>query len=880
MADTGLFPRSKFRAPPGAEGVTEHQLARRIEDALERVPLAIVMAPAGFGKTTALSAWSTATRRWQPLWIRLDPQDDDPHTLTHAVATAVSVTMGAAPRRAEGLLAAASAGDAGQLAAALSNDLDDLDDVVMVLDDVHHLRSADSLDLLSRLLDMLGPSSRVLAASRTEPKVGMLQRRVRRQVAEFGADDLRLDRAQVEIVLRSCGVDDPELAGLIQARSGGWAAAAVLMSAGAATGGRSRIEAGERLGGEVDVDELVRVEVLDHLAPDLQRFALETSLLDELECAACESVTARDDAGRVLEEIGRHGLLESVEGGASRYHDRVAEVLRRELTTRTSPEELLELHHRAAAVSEPSHAIQLLVEVGDLEAAGRLVVDAGRAMLTKPGGRLPRRWLAPFTGPAADLGTDGGLSANAAWLATFVGLAAIEDGDIAGAIPSLDAAVASMRALGDHAGMLRAGYGRAEAHLARGELDPAASLIDELMTLPAPPDERVRLLMGRLWLEYFSADWPTIESTLDEAISLALGRCNEIGRGAVALGLGSEFLFAPRGPQWFSDRCAELGHRVGGDLMAVTSLELMRAAAHLLAGRIEEADAFITAIDERALELGGLNWLGLIADRVRLGLALATGDHEAIDGLVGEARQLFDESDRHRQERAMYAYGLARSGWMLEQPDRVREGRLLIGEVSAHDRPDTVITDAVIRAMVHRNQRELTLAETALTEARELQHSLRFCLVTGVIDLELSATLLAQDRADDAVETAAPALVLLDELGAYGVLAMDGGDTHGRVLDACSGDPAVGAIAREMSARLQRPDAPAGFVVARTGERLTSRELEVLRLVMAGRSNREIGGELYISERTVKSHMTSIMRKLDVSSRTAAIARAHELAID
>ncbi len=63
----------------------------------------------------------------------------------------------------------------------------------------------------------------------------------------------------------------------------------------------------------------------------------------------------------------------------------------------------------------------------------------------------------------------------------------------------------------------------------------------------------------------------------------------------------------------------------------------------------------------------------------------------------------------------------------------------------------------------------------------------------------------------------------------------------------------------------------------RTAEHaLTARELEVLRLVATGNSNREIAATLFISERTVARHLQNIFAKLRVSSRTAASAFAFE----
>lgn len=72
---------------------------------------------------------------------------------------------------------------------------------------------------------------------------------------------------------------------------------------------------------------------------------------------------------------------------------------------------------------------------------------------------------------------------------------------------------------------------------------------------------------------------------------------------------------------------------------------------------------------------------------------------------------------------------------------------------------------------------------------------------------------------------------------------------------------------------------PRPLRVPDTGETFTPREVEVLRLIAAGASNRDIAEQLVVAERTVKSHVTSILRKLNVTSRSQTAARARELPI-
>jgi DNA-binding NarL/FixJ family response regulator len=60
---------------------------------------------------------------------------------------------------------------------------------------------------------------------------------------------------------------------------------------------------------------------------------------------------------------------------------------------------------------------------------------------------------------------------------------------------------------------------------------------------------------------------------------------------------------------------------------------------------------------------------------------------------------------------------------------------------------------------------------------------------------------------------------------------------------------------------------------------LTERELDVFRLIARGLSNTEIGGELYISDTTVKTHITHILQKLNLRDRVQAVVLAYETGV-
>jgi LuxR family maltose regulon positive regulatory protein len=113
---------------------------------------------------------------------------------------------------------------------------------------------------------------------------------------------------------------------------------------------------------------------------------------------------------------------------------------------------------------------------------------------------------------------------------------------------------------------------------------------------------------------------------------------------------------------------------------------------------------------------------------------------------------------------------------------------------------------------------------------------------------------------------------LLDEGSPLASLLFKVRNRLGETVDAAFVDNLVAAFQTELEYLHHLPPTPQPLI-----EPLTERELEVLQLIVAGLSNREIADELYVAMGTVKKHITNIYGKLGVQRRAQAIGRAREL---
>lgn len=204
----------------------------------------------------------------------------------------------------------------------------------------------------------------------------------------------------------------------------------------------------------------------------------------------------------------------------------------------------------------------------------------------------------------------------------------------------------------------------------------------------------------------------------------------------------------------------------------------------------------------------------------------------------------------------------------------------MIRIVIADDHP---VVRAGIRALLD-GEDDLSVVGEAETpeQAVELARTLDPELV--LMDLQFGQTTRGADatRSIRALEAPPYVLVLTNydtdgdilsavEAGASGYLLKDAPPSEliAAVRAAASGESALApAIAGRLMERMRAPQVS-----------LSSREIEVLRLVADGASNSEIAAALHITDATVKSHLVHVFSKLGVASRTAAVSAARNLGV-
>ena len=846
-------------------------------------------------------------------WLSLDGGDSDPARFWRYVAAALDTVRPGVGQRVDTLLQGSQPPLEAVLTVLVNELVEGREAVVLVLDDYHLVEAPSVHDSLAVLLERLPPQLRLVLASRADPPLPLARLRARGQLTELREADLRFTREEAAELLRTAvGSELPEAAvAVLGDRTEGWVAG--LQLAALSLQGHADVDAfvAGFSGSHRFVLDYLTAEVLDRQPEPLRAFLLETSILERLSGPLCAAVTGRDDSQELLEQAERANLflhpLDEVRGWW-RYHRLFADLLCVRLQ-QERPGRVEELHRAAAAWHEAhglaDEAIGHALAAGDAPWAARLIERQLDAFFLRWEGVTLRRWLAAL--PTELVSSRPRLSLAQARLALISGdLEAIEgpleaaERRVADAAdepyePSVGRAASMMANLPAAIALQRAGLAHlrgdaeetmASARRALAELDEGEWMLESVIRWQQCVAGWLRgeLAEAEAALASGIAGWRAASHRAPAAAALGyhgLGLIQrEQGRLEAALATYREALAVaaePDGPAPQIAGVAQVG--MAGVLYerddldsalehASDGIALCRQLAYtppLVSGLVTLASVR-QAQDDRA---GALDALGQ-AERVqpspevvsllnpvpaeRARLALANGD---VDTAVrwARARGLAAEDEPSYPREREYLV-LARVLLAQDRPDRALELlERLHAQAATQGRTGSVIQVRTLQSLARSAGGDQAGALAALAEALALaapEGYLRVFVDEGPPMVALLRQLLAGRRQEG------PA--------AAGDLPRD----HlARLVDAFE----------QAGLPVRPPVRRGGMVVAGLVEPLTERELEVLRLLATGASNRAVAKELVVTLDTVKRHVSHLFSKLEVANRTQAVARARELGL-
>jgi LuxR family maltose regulon positive regulatory protein len=423
--DSGLIGvlDAKYRVPtPGPVFVSRHDLVRAARDRPGR--FVGLTAPAGYGKSTFLAEWAAAEDR-PVAWVSLDPRDDDPANLLGSVALAChGAGLGdeelVADVRGPGFSALGRA--APRLAAVLRTSPAPF---VLMLDDLHHLRSPLARDVLGVLVAAVPPGSQLATASRSaQPHLALL--RVTGEVLDLGPSDLALDARGAQRVFADRHITlTRDEATVVTARTEGWPAG---LSLAAIIAGQDSGQVPTITGDDPYVADYLYREALAGQPEDLRQFLLRTAVLERLSGPLCDAVLGTSGSAALLRRVEESNLfLVPLDRRRQwyRYHDLFREFLEDELT-RTEPGAADTLHQHAAdwyeAHGSPALAVEHLLRTTAEDRLLRLVSELTPAMYQSGQLSTVQRWYAAIGD--ARLSTYPPLAVLACWESILTGNAA------------------------------------------------------------------------------------------------------------------------------------------------------------------------------------------------------------------------------------------------------------------------------------------------------------------------------------------------------------------------------------------------------------------------------------------------------------------------
>jgi LuxR family maltose regulon positive regulatory protein len=904
--------QTKFSPPVLREDVIPRpRLLDDLRSRLASYPLTLLSAPAGYGKTTLLAALPRSYPELPMAWLSLDEEDNDPTRFLTAVIAALQRLDQSFGAAAQSLLASHGHQGTGvrHVVSVLINDLlESLSEpFVLILDDLHRIVEPSIFVALDYLLEHRPSQLHLAVATRVDPPLSLARLRARGELAELRLSELRFSEEEASAFLNdrlNLGLSVADLA-LLHRHAEGWAVGLRLLASSLdrVTSHEGRKQFIHHLAKtDRNIFEFLAEEVFNAQKAETRAFLMETAILPELTPALCQAVTRRPDAGTVLEELYRRNLflvqVSPSQGQTSsefetarfdeprlktrdsqaekryRYHDLFAEFLRHKLSQNWQAR-VPDLHLRAAqAESEPARAVGHYLAAAQWPEAAELIERIGAEMFARGYLDTLSRWINAL--PAS-------VREGRPRLLHFLSQCAFWEGSFSEVQSLLERALQGFEAAGDEAGQGEVLANLATVAAAHGDLERTGALYGQALVYPIPPHTRVQALLGRALSRGALGDWQQTVRDFNAAMTLVQQRGELDPLHLLTLPFfHPELAIIPGGLEHLQQICAQARAQIG-DKVSPSRLMVEELTTALSLFRGQLPDAIRTG--ERALalreRLGGHPFPSLNAARFLLIAHAARGDYAAVEPLFDELFLGIDQISQPPADLPLYLFYAGRIRWLQ---GRLQEAREIYDQMCARIKglhqeiPEVRICHAWMQSLLEMASGHYGQAERILRQPEILEQKERGSTIHGNTRLLLSRLYWRQNRREEALAELAPVLAHYEQLGIPYPILLEGQSVV-PLLRLAVQEGIHASYAAHLLELLGADDEPLPIDVPRTGETITPREVEVLRLVAAGHSNRAIAEELVISVWTVKSHLTKIYRKLDVTSRTQATVYARELGL-
>lgn len=857
--------------------VPRPRLMARVDHGIER-KLTLISTGPGYGKSTLAADW-VSSGRLPSAWFSLDEGDNDPHTFFNYLVAALQTLD---PELCPELQATLSAGRLPAVRSLVATLIHELAVVtrpfVLVLDDLHLIVSPELQEGLALLVQNMPQMMRLLVTSRTDPALPLLRMRARGELYEIRGAELGFtsDEARELFADRyDLDLSENELR-VVQEWADGWPVGLMLVGQQLqAQEPKERRALVDRLTGDVRfVQDYLWQETLEQQTPERRRLLLQTSLVDRFDAGLCAEVTGLPQAGQMLRQLERENLfLINIDGDGRwfRYHHLFADVLRTQVNREFDPETIRDLHRKAArwylANGTIEEAARHATAGHDWDLALPLVKQICTDLYTQDRVSTLRQWLEPV--PQEVLHRDPELCGWYAWILA-------RQGHVAPALALLEAVEPAPDSDQYKPVLIATLQVRLLEAMYHQWIDPGLEGCDQLLPLIDEHQwiERARVFLVRAYLLSSRGDIDGSLEQLREARSILQLH----GRSPLLLVDSSTHasLLTMRGCLRESADILRSVIATGDKWndMSVHNAYGQLAAIHLEWNELDAAEELVNSAYAISVETSAPLHRARL-HRLRGELARARNDaaraNEEFELAIEHAIAINSEGELRLSE-AVRARHWIDAGYL----DRARDWARHSGLDANHepDYPRFPEYRVLLRLMAREghNRRVVTLLDRLQRTAERtgrMQDLLSILVQRAEVESEL-----------DDLAAAARSLSWAARIGATEGFTRSFLAPGPRLIPALRRAAETDRTHAEYLQTLLRgmgADEPLPRNAAENP--LSPRETEVLLLIAAGESNREIGDHLFISEQTVKKHVSNIFEKLSVSSRTQAIDRGRKIGI-